>query len=282
MVPGIGFSLQKQYDRPRAHLIPLLHEQGFTAISPAWMSESDLSSLATCARQHNMVIQSLHGPHAGMPLLWELENELSASAFQNILRSIDVCARFDIPILVLHCWQGFDYSFQEKGLNFYFFDEIVQHADQRGVSIAFENLEGEEYLDAVMNRYCHQLNVGYCWDSGHEHCYPHKIDFLETFGNRLMMTHIHDNFGLRDQNGEASKFDDLHLLPYDGTIDWNNVLFKLQTVPKQAILNFEIKMSARSDKAVDNPYKNLSLEEFIVKMGRSARLVAETYAKDLH
>ena len=277
MIPAIGFSLQKQYTLPKTNIISLLREQGFSAVSPLWSPELDMAELDACVKSHNMVIQSLHAPHKGTPLLWEPENEMALPVFQNVLKSIDDCACFDIPILVVHGWQGLFYSFSKESLNFALFDQLVQYAEHCGVCVAFENLEGEEYLAALMSRYENQSNVGYCWDSGHDNCYPHKMDFLHTFGNRLVMTHLHDNFGLRDQNGIPSGEDDLHLLPYDGTIDWDKALVRLQKAPKQNILNFELKTVSHSMKATDLIYANLSLEAFIAKAGERARLIAEKY-----
>lgn len=277
MIPGIGFSLQKQYSLPIVNIVPLLSEQGFTAVSPLWSPELNMAELEACVKSYHMTIQSLHATHKGIALLWEPENELSFPVFQNVKKSIEDCVRFDIPILVVHGWQGLFYSFSEEKLNFSLFDQLVQYAESQGISIAFENLEGEEYLSALMTRYENQSHVGYCWDSGHDNCYPHKMDFLKTFGDRLIMTHINDNFGLRNSNGVPSGDDDLHLLPYDGSIDWDKALLRLGKAPRQSILNFELKTVSHSQKESDLIYANLSLEEFIVKAGERARLIADKY-----
>ena len=95
------------------------------------------------------------------------------------------------------------------------------------------------------------------------------------------MTHLHDNFGLRDAGGMPSTHDDLHLLPYDGTIQWDKVLCKLQKAKRQDILNFELKTTCRSNVPTDLLYANLSLEDFIKKAGERAKLVAEKYAENI-
>lgn len=279
MAVGIGFSLQAQYSLPITQVIPILCENGFSAVSPVWTPELDIRCLADCAKLHRMTIQSLHATHKDTPLLWEPENEKSQSVFQNIMKSIDDCSEFDIPILVVHGWQGFDYDFSHKSLNFGIFDKFVQRAEEKGISIAFENLEGEEFLCALMERYREKSNVGYCWDSGHDNCYPHETNFLEKFGERLIMTHLNDNFGLRDPEGVPTGDDDLHLIPYDGVIDWDKALLKLKKHPKQKILNFEIKTSSHSKAEEDLIYKNLSLSDFIAKVAKSARIIAEKYSQ---
>ena len=277
MLPGIGFSLQAQYDRPMEEVVALLHQAGFCAVSPAWSPELDPEALAACVQAHGMTIQSLHAPYRGIPQLWDPDHPQSAEARDSMLRCIDLCAAYQIPVLVIHSWQGLQYTFPETPLDFRVFDQIVHYAQIKGVSIAFENLEGEEYLQALLTRYRDDPHVGFCWDSGHEHAYPHKLDFLKEFGDRLIMTHLNDNRGCRSPDGTARAVDDLHFLPYDGTVDWSENLRRLQSASPQAILNFEIKIRSKSEDPADLPYTRLTLEEFVHRCARHARKLAEQY-----
>ena len=273
----IGFSLQASYSMPMAQVIKLLKEAGFSAVSPLWSPELDLAAIDAQTRALDMTIQSLHAPHKRIQLLWSPDTRESVEIQENILRCIDACARYRIPTVVIHGWQGLFYTFRADALDFRFFDRIVAHAQQRGVRIAFENLEGEEYLQALLKRYADQPHVGFCWDSGHDHCYPHQLDFLKSFGHRLLMTHLNDNYGLRDPDGIPSGNDDLHLLPYDGNICWEEALRKLSCAPRQAILNFELKLSSHSKDPADLLYQHLPLEEFIAAAGQRARHIAQHY-----
>lgn len=277
MLPKIGFSLQNKYGLPIEQVIALLKNAGFSAVSPVWTPELDFSAIAASVKDHSMTIQSLHAPHKGVPLLWQPDSPLAEAVQVAILQCIQDCAQFQIPILVVHGWQGLIYTFP-KDLDFRFFDVIVEKAASYGIKIAFENLEGEEYLQALMQRYNSQNNVGYCWDSGHDHCYPHSLDFLKEFGHRLIMTHLNDNLGIRSPTGLAAAEDDLHYLPYDGNIDWDTYLARLQSAPPQATLNFEFKTHSHSKEETDLIYANIPLEDFIEKAGRRAKHIAEKYS----
>ena len=276
MLPNIGFSLQKQYDRPIPQVISLLEKAGFSAVSPVWAPDLDLPSLDACVKAHAMTIQSLHAPHKGIAQLWDLDPSVGGLA--DILRGIDACSRFQIPILVVHGWQGLFAPLPPEPLHFEKFDRIVTHAQAQGVSIAFENLEGEELLAALMARYRSLPHVGFCWDSGHDHCYPHKLDFLKEFGDRLIMTHLNDNLGLRDPTGLPAAADDLHFLPYDGNIDWDAALSRLKSAPRQDTLNFELKTLSHSKDPKDLLYAHMPLEQFLAEAGTRARRIAEKYA----
>ena len=273
----IGFSLQMQYACPLEQVIALLRDAGFSAVSPVWSPELPLDTLAASVQKHDMMIQSLHAPHGGLTYLWNSKEPLSAKAQQNIIGCIDACVRFQIPIAVVHGWQGLQYTFPGEPLDYSIFDRITDHAEQNGVCIAFENLEGEEYLESLMNRYCDRACIGFCWDSGHDHCYPHRLDFLKVFGQRLIMTHINDNLGLRDPNGVPTGNDDLHFLPYDGNIHWEHALGRLKALPKQKILNFEIKKRSTSNAPEDLIYDSLSPEAFFHLAGQRARKIADLY-----
>ena len=276
-MPDIGFSLQAQYDRPTTQVIALLKECGFSAVSPLWSPECDLASLADCVYSHKMTIQSLHAPHKGIASLWQPDSPESKQVQENILACLKSCKEFDVPIMVLHGWHGLIYTFPETPLDFRFFDRIVEQAGELGVAVAFENIEGEEYLQALMARYSELPHIGYCWDSGHDHCYPHKTDFLEVYGHRLIMTHLNDNLGPRTPGGIPSTMDDLHFLPYDGNINWTTSIEKLKKTPRQSILNFELKVQSHSKDPADLIYTSLSLPQFLHTAGDRARAIANLY-----
>jgi len=276
-MPELGFSLQPQYSLPIAQVLSMLREAGFSAVSPVWSPDMDLDGLAACVRAHNMTFQSLHAPHRGVPLLWQPDAPEAAEYRNRIFRCINACEKHGIPILVMHVWQGLQYEFPNTPLDFRFLDQVVDCAEQKGISVAFENLEGEEYLAAVMDRYRSRSHIGFCWDSGHDHCYPHKTDFLQAYGNRLIMTHLNDNLGIRDSSGIPSGKDDIHLLPYDGNIDWDLALRRLKAASKQTLLNFELKLTKNSEDYISPTGDVLSLEQFIAEAGKRACKIAENY-----
>lgn len=274
---ALGFSLQAKYDCSLTQAVEMLCDVGFSAISPVWSPELPLEDLTACVARLGMTIQSVHAPHRGQPILWDPKDPTRDTVRQQFLDCIDTCARFSVPMAVLHGWQGLGYTFPETPLDFSAFDRIVDYAEERNVSIAFENLEGEEYLAALLDRYRDCSHVGYCWDSGHDHCYPHTLDFLESFGDRLIMTHIHDNFGTR---GVPTSLDDLHLLPGDGNIHWESAIGRLKALPRQKILNFELKKLCKSPAPEDRIYADLSTGDYFRLAAQRARKIADLYEKE--
>lgn len=255
----IGFSLQDSYVFPMPQVLEMLVDTGFCAVSPGWQRDSELNETVRQARQLGLTVQSLHGPLRGMSALWQQQ---PGQVLEDLLQSATDCASLEIPILVVHPWNSIDYTFRRDDLYFAHFDRLVKHAENLGIRIAFENLEGPEFLAALMDRYANCDCVGFCWDSGHALCFAPGWDLLSRFGDRLIMTHLNDNLGVTDPAGRLQGTDDLHLLPYHGIINWDDTVHQLQTAKRQDILNFELKIRPKGDRCVLDLYSQMPLSQY--------------------
>ncbi len=273
----IGISINNNRPIPNRQLIEMLSQIGFDAVSPKWKPDIDLGEIYAITKEFDMIIQSVHAPYDKTNLLWDKDN--CNEAKDEILKSIDDCAKYDIEVLVMHTWIGFDYAFNKDTLYFGAFDEIVEYAKNKNVKIAFENTEGEEYLFELMKRFSEYDNVGFCWDSGHEMCYNYSKDLLSIFGEKLFMTHINDNLGISDFNGRIYWTDDLHLLPYDGIGDWNYNVKRLKKSKKLDILNFELNISSKPNRHENDIYSQMPLNLYYTEAYKRACKIAYNYSK---
>ena len=131
--------------------------------------------------------------------------------------------------------------YSEIGLNR--IREIVEYAKKLNIKVAFENTKIKGYLEYVLEN-IKDDNVGICFDAGHYHVhFDDEFDF-DFFKDRIFAVHLHDN----------DKSDDLHLLPFDGTIDWNYIFNKLKECNYTGYITMEICYS--------NDYQNMSLDDF--------------------
>lgn len=276
----IGFSLQSNYTMPIPDVLKLLRAVGFDAVSPLWQRDICLNDIVSTAAYCGLTLQSLHGPFRGLPNMWTPDRASSAPILQDLLCAVDDCAAYGIPVLVVHSWGGISYTFQEASLYFDNFDQLVEHAHKKGILIAFENLEGPEFLAALMARYKDSQTVGLCWDSGHELCYTPSWDFLKDYGNRLLMTHLNDNFGITSPDGQLQGTDDLHLLAYDGIADWANNIARLKQARPQEILNFELKIRPKGDRCKTDLYSKIPLEQYFSEAYKRACRVASSYFEE--
>ena len=274
----IGISVGNSYSIPTADVIKIIKSTGFDAISPEWEANGNLSEIVGTARQNELIIQSLHAPFDKAADMWN-DDSASISAKNDLLAALNSCIQFEIPVLVVHTWIGFDYTFDEANLDYKNFDEIVSYAKEHNIKIAFENTEGEEYLFALMEHFKDNDTVGYCWDSGHEMSYNHSHDLLAKFGDRLIMTHINDNLGISRLDGKTFWTDDLHLLPFDGIADWDNNVERLKKSKHLDILNFELNIKSKPDRHENDCYGKMTLEQYFAEAYKRACRIAYRYSR---
>ena len=103
-------------------------------------------------------------------------------------------------------------------------DEICQHAEPLGVRVAVEvipnRLSDASSLVAILESELEDSRTGICLDFGHAHLMGEVADAVETVAEHIITTHVHDNHGR----------DDEHLVPYRGSIDWDQALVTMQKI----------------------------------------------------
>ena len=239
--------------------VKLLREIGWNGFFTGWNPEKTPIWKAA-ADQYGMLYTSIHAPCTGAALLWQT-GEAADAEVQRMLECLDDCAKHDIPVMVIHPFIGFeDHTPTEAGI--VNFGKIVAHADALGVKLGFENVEGEEYLAAIMERFWNEPSLGFCLDTGHEMCYNRHKDMLALYGEKLCHTHFNDNLGVRGE--EITFHDDLHLMPTDGIADWHGIMERIRKTGYNGILMSELTYSDKPGKnGVEHKYTEMSMEEFM-------------------
>lgn len=274
----IGISVGKYFPASPELLINTIADIGFDAISPVWQADDCLPITVNTARARGLTVQSLHAPDRIAADIWQIDNAVSQNALDIYMRVLQDCHHLSVPIMVVHSWGGFNMTAVpgEKGL--FNFAKLVDKATEYGIRIAFENLQGEQFLYALLTNFQNNPTVGLCWDSGHELCYNRSKPILADWGDRLLLTHLNDNLGITSKDGSLCSKDDLHLLPYDGTDDWDRNIRLLRQSARQDILNFEVKPVSKPGQKT-NYYGHLPLEQYLKEACLRAKKVAHMYAE---
>jgi len=173
--------------------------------------------------------------------IWE-EGELGDSLVERYKNDIRKCKENGIPMVVVHLTSKTKAPmYGEIGLER--IKKIIKYAKELNVKVAFENTKIKGYLEYVLGN-IKDDNVGICFDAGHYHVHFNDEFDFEFFKNRIFAVHLHDN----------DKSDDLHLLPFDGTIDWETVITKLKECNYEGPITLEI--------CYGDKYSNIKLDEF--------------------
>lgn len=273
----IGLSIGKGFGLSEREMIEMLADIGYSAVSPSWYEGIDLEEICNTARSRDIILQSLHAPFQKAADMWGADSKKSDCAVEELYKSIEACRQYGIPVVVIHTWIGFEYTFGETKYGFSNFGRVVERAREYGVKVAFENTEGDEYLFALMEHFAEDGSVGFCWDSGHEMCYNRSTDLLSHFGDRLIMTHLNDNLGISSADGMLTWLDDLHLLPFDGIVDWENAADRLKKSKAQEILNLELCLTSKPGRNENDKYSRIPIRQYLAEAYENAQRIAQMY-----
>ena len=250
--------------------IRMIRGAGFDGIFFSYAADVPLAEWIRTARAVGLEVQSLHAPFDGCAALWEADDGPAEKAVSDISDCIRSCAEYGIGAAVSHVYIGFDGRDlpKEKGLERY--ARLVKTAEDCGVTLAFENTEGEQYLDAVLNAFKESANVGFCLDTGHEICYNRSADLLLKYGRQLVCTHLNDNLGISAPDGRITYMDDLHLLPFDGVADWENIARRLVREHYDGPLTFELSARSKPGRHENDGYADMPPEDYFSECRKRA------------
>ena len=238
-------------------------EAGFSACGllwkPSYTAEAWRDLAVKTVGELGLETDYVHAPFRYASSMWRGEEEKWRRPMELLLGSLRACAEAECPILVAHTYIGFENKRPVGQAGIDHFGMLVQEAEKLGVKIAFENTEGGPYLAALMGAFCREKHVGFCWDSGHELCYNGGRDQLALYGEKLLCTHLNDNLGC---HGGPAPAEDLHLLPFDGILDWQAAAARLDAVGYAGNLNFEILPYSKPGRHENDKYKAMGIEAY--------------------
>lgn len=274
---GLGFSDKIS----PVNQLEAIKNAGFDACFYEKLKNSDSSGsleFAEKAAKLGLAFQSIHAPFYGMDDIWhDEEGELASIMEKDLLNSIDDCAEAGVPIVIMHAIIGMDRC-TPTDLGIERLAKVIDKAVKKGVKIAFENTEGEVYLQKIFENYGGISNVGFCIDTGHEMCYNFSHDLIGKYGKYLIATHLNDNMGITNPP-EITFLDDSHLLPFDGVADWNKIAERLNICGYDGTLTFELNAKGRKEDCPNRRYDSLSFEEYVNEAYNRAVKFREIYCK---
>ena len=210
------------------------------------------------------------------------------------IRAMGIAAEFGCRNYVMHMGSYF-YCYEKVPLDILrpllleSLEKLLPEAEKLGMVIAVENSfekanSARELMEVVRHFEGHSA-IGVCYDTGHANCmasfgkdknlYPEwfrnlwweegiiwEDHALETLRDYIVTCHIHDNTG----------YSDLHSMPFDGVIDWAELVPKLLACPRINELQTEVSFDEGSNWAGQLPappggYSVRRLTETFTKLG---------------
>ncbi len=181
----------------------------FVAIGMGALSDGTLEYQVELCRKYGLEIDNIHLTGGKTTEIW-FEGELGDKVCARYCREIKMAADAGIKKGVAHITWGH----KDPGeVNEYGISRLTKMADcalENGFLLCLENSVFIEHLYATMEKLKDHPAVRFTYDSGHRNAFAHDFDLLGEFGSKLAALHIDDNDAAHD----------LHLMPFDGNIDW--------------------------------------------------------------
>ncbi len=249
----LGINMDFSCDITQHEAIDLIAKTGFNATFTLEYDTKKVKELKEHTDRLGIFFETIHAPFDGINAMWESEDD-EPDIMKRMKSAISAAGENAIPIVIIHVSSGWvPPSINDKGLAR--FDALVDYAKTMGVTVAFENLRVLGNVAYFTDRYRYNENVRFCFDAGHEHCNTKTISWIDIFGDRLVTTHIHDNFGRGEDVGENF---DMHLLPFDGNYDYENMMRRLDKYSYSGTLMLEVFMSRKEEYAKMQPTEFLA------------------------
>ena len=199
---------------------------------------------------------------------------------QELKSNIDMASLMEIPMAVIHpiAWYSSEASYGDwVRANMAFLAPLVEYARGKGIKLCIENMPSDRetsdnhlYGSCALNisALAEKLGAGICFDVGHANISGYKLsEQMEILKGKIDVMHIHDNMG------KGKK--DAHLLPFDGTVDWQDVAFGMRRSDFVGILDVEVTawaLPGDSETRSDFGGKVLSRAERLIYMAKQIKL----------
>jgi sugar phosphate isomerase/epimerase len=162
---------------------------------------------------------ALGGRGSGMPIsIADLERIRRVEAVDEMKRALDVAERIPFRYFQLHLATGIQAADPRKlDAAFSSLEHLAVFAKHRGVTIALQNTANELGCPSSLVQFLkdtHLSQLALCFDVGHANIEGGVGEGLQMMRDRMVVAHLHDNHGEKDE----------HLLPHEGTVDWDVAL----------------------------------------------------------
>ena len=228
-----------------------LKRTGFDAVFTCGNDADYIAHVAEKCAALGLRYEALHAPWDNINDLW-FTGEAAEALVATLSESIDLAAAYGIPKVIFHLSSKENCPHvTDAGLAN--FDRLVSRAAAKNVTVTVENQRKIGNIATILEIYPKDSNVQFCWDNGHEACFSFGREYLPLFGDRCVLTHIHDN--------NCRYNVDEHLLPFDGQIDFRRVADLIHRSGYQGTLMLETDLPHEGSEK----YADITMEQFVSK-----------------
>ena len=243
----IGINLHFLKSLSDFEAVELLSAHGFCATFSDTFDAERQVKIAELLAKKGISYDTLHAPFGHINDMWR-EGEGGERMCAELIACIDNCALAGVPMAVVHLSSGVNAP-QVNDIGIERFTRLVEYAEKRNVVIAFENQRKLTNISWALETFEQNEKVGFCWDCGHEGCFSPGREYMPLFSSQLVALHLHDNY--------AVFTDDRHMIPFDGTLDFEKIAERIRKSSYSGTLMLEL------FKKDGEPYGNMTADQYL-------------------
>lgn len=217
-------------------------------------------------------ISQIHGPWRYPPR--DATDDDRAERFEKMTKAMVIARHLGAKYMAVHPLMPYGENSSENPdevieINKKFFSALANVAGSLGITVCLENMPFKKFplstVEAITDflKELDHPNLKMCFDTGHANIFPARMsDMLEYAKDFIRIIHVHDN------PGDA----DIHLHPYDGSIDWADFVEGLYNIGYSGVFNIETAPIRHRENALD--FTDDEVRERERKLAKLARLLA--------
>ena len=245
---NISISTAFNYGIPLKDQLPMIKNAGFTHISFGSktphsnnLSAAGQAELRRMLSDTGLEVCSIHNPIRKETEISSPQEETAAAGLDLLKRCIDAAVSLNARTVIFHATASRPDDPETDRRKEIFVEQVhrmLGHVGDQPAQLGVENLSyvpANEISAHSMDEIDHP-KYGFCYDSSHANLTPPLTAMLKRYGDRLMTTHISDNWGEKDD----------HLLPWEGDIAWDALCRALSEIPFRGVFLMEPTMAGSS------------------------------------
>ena len=251
-----GITSKTMCSRSETRTLEKTRDAGFENVMIVERENQDIEKFILKAKKIGIKVPYVHLDSKNASLIWESSRN-QKNFIKKTKASIQMCGNQGIETVIVHAaYADVNSAPSEIGKQNLF--ELLETAKSSGVKIAIENMDKEHFAHFEYLLDLEHPNLGFCFDSGHWRLCTPEIDLFEKHGDKLVAIHLHDNIGLHEKKPENFWDQDLHLLPFDGKINFDKVTQSIARTKYTGPLMIESQRNQRLGQ-----YTNTSADDFL-------------------
>jgi len=222
MILETGMTTKAKCSSSGRRTLEKIHRADFENVMLNQTGDRNLKRFITVAQEIGLKVPFVHMDCTDISSIWT-PDEKQQPFMEYAKSTIELCGDNGVGTVIVHPSYAKLECCPPNAMGIDNMAQLVRTAEKAGTRIALENMDTTSFphFETLLEK-IDAPNFGFCFDSGHWNLHMPEKDLLGTYGARLMAVHIHDNLGAQG-NPNPTWQDDLHLLAFDGVIDFDKV-----------------------------------------------------------